>query len=117
MHRCALLLALLLTGCGLFRSGRETVSFDSWSERLPGDTLSGRSWQTLRAADLEGIYREEPIVGLARLQALAEKDPQPDYLFALAEISYVLGQKVERQAPADALPFYYFCAGYAYHYL
>src|SRR5262249_24662665 len=115
MNRCAILVALLLPGCGVFRSG--PVLFDSWSRSLPDRTLSERTAQTLRAPALDGLSPDEPIVALARLQALAEKDPQPDYLFALAEISYLLGQKVERQSPGDALPFYYFCAGYAYHYL
>jgi hypothetical protein len=47
----------------------------------------------------------------------ALQDPQPDLLFALAEISYQRGRDAERAGRCDAITCYYLCAGYAYHYL
>ncbi len=44
-------------------------------------------------------------------------NPQPDLVFALAEINYVRGRKAERHDCAHATAYYYLCAGYAYHYL
>src|SRR5205814_1422431 len=51
------------------------------------------------------------------LQAVAEKAPQPDVLFALAEMAHLLGRQYERSAWGDSPCYYYLSAGYAYHYL
>jgi pimeloyl-ACP methyl ester carboxylesterase len=84
---------------------------------LDADTLSARTRQTLRQLDLEQVYRQSPADAYARLQALADRDPQRDTLFALSEMSYFLGRQAERRSNPNAITFYYFSAGYAYHYL
>lgn len=98
------------------------------------DELSPRTRQTLRRWDLDQHYDRAPTDAYAQLQAAAVKHPQPEVLFALAEISYLLGRKAEKQNPLLTLPdtkdgaggkenggeacgYYYLCAGYAYHYL
>jgi pimeloyl-ACP methyl ester carboxylesterase len=78
------------------------------------DMLSSRTLQTLRQLDLEAACAENPRECFLRLQAETERAPQPDRLFALAELSHWLG---EQAGEADACVFYYLCAGYAYHYL
>jgi pimeloyl-ACP methyl ester carboxylesterase len=79
--------------------------------------LSSRTQEMLHRLDLDQSYRRQPVETLAQLQTLATTDPQPDYLFALAEISYQLGQKALRHEEHQAVAYYYLCAGYAYHYL
>lgn len=78
------------------------------------DMLSSRTLQTLRQLDLEAVCAENPREGFLQLQAETERDPQPDRIFALAELSHWLGGQAGN---ADACVFYYLCAGYAYHYL
>lgn len=81
------------------------------------ETLSARTLQTLRRLDLEDAYLADARATLVRLQDEAERDPQPQTLFALAEVCYSLGQKSEGSGATGACCFYYLCAGYAYHYL
>src|SRR5581483_934209 len=79
--------------------------------------LSPRTLQTLHQWDLDHVYRKKPEEAFARLQTRAGQDPEPDQLYALAEMSYVLGQKAERWRKPQAIRFYYLSAGYAYHFL
>jgi pimeloyl-ACP methyl ester carboxylesterase len=79
--------------------------------------LSPRTLQTLHQWDLDHLYRSKPEEAFARLQARVVESPEPDQLYALAEMSYVLGQKAERWRKPNAIRFYYLSAGYAYHYL
>lgn len=81
------------------------------------DGLSPRTRQTLRRWDLERRYQDRPAEAYACLQALATQDPQPDLLFALAEISFLLGRRAEKCEGSEACVYYYLCAGYAYHFL
>lgn len=92
---------------------------DAWKASLvQADGLSPRSRQTLRRWDLETVYGQNPLAAQAHLHNYAVLDPQPDVLFALAEISYQLGQIHEKKgACGEAAAFYFLCAGYAYHYL
>lgn len=111
----------LVAGCariGVLPSD-EPALFDAWQASLAAsdDELSPRTRQTLRQLDLEHLYHREPGLAYGRLQALAAQEPQPDLIFALAEISYLLGRETEKYTAADACAFYYLCAGYAYHYL
>jgi pimeloyl-ACP methyl ester carboxylesterase len=79
--------------------------------------LSPRTKQTLRQLDLAELYGRQPLDALHRLQELAVKEEQPDVAFALAEITYHLGLDAERRKDAEAVVYFYYCAGYAYHYL
>jgi pimeloyl-ACP methyl ester carboxylesterase len=108
-------------GCSGIRvdRSRSVDPFPGWhftSLRAGGD-LSPRTRQTLRQWDLEQVYAERPTDAAARLHQLVCQDPQPDLVFALAEIHFSLGRAAERHDPSVAAAGYYLCAGYAYHYL
>src|SRR5207244_12452941 len=98
-------------GIGVRRANAPGLS-EAWRVSAIADDLSPRTLQTLRRWDLDALYRQRPEQALARVQALAEKTPQPELLFALAEMSYLLGRKFEQGACGDSLCYYYLCAGY-----
>lgn len=81
------------------------------------DEISPRTRQTLRRLDLEPTFDKSAIDAYIRLEKQAIETPQPDLLFALAEISQVLGRKAEEKKGHEACVFYFLSAGYAYHYL
>jgi pimeloyl-ACP methyl ester carboxylesterase len=92
--------------------------FDAWKESaVLGDELSPRTRQTLRRWDLEKVYRRDPDEAALWLHREALRDPQPDLLFALAELSYHRGREVEKWSCGDSVACYYLCAGYAYHFI
>src|SRR5262249_10340861 len=116
-----LALTLALAGCsygiGVRRASAPPL-LAAWKASLfEADELSPRTLQTLRRLDLANVYRRHPQDAYRRLPHLAVPDPQPDYLFALAEISYHLGRQAEKSEDCEAVAYYYFCAGYAYHFL
>ena len=91
---------------------------DTWKASIGASgELSPRSRQTLRVLDLEAVYKRHPEEVVARLHAQAVESPQPDLLFALAEICYLRGRDCEHWNCAEAVGHYYLCAGYAYHFL
>jgi pimeloyl-ACP methyl ester carboxylesterase len=108
-------------GCSAIRVHRTAGVdlFAGWHvSALEDGDLSPRTRQTLRQWDLEHVYLRHPDEAAARLHAEACRDPQPDLLFALAEIHFVRGRQTERlHDTMAALTQYYLCAGYAYHYL
>lgn len=112
-------LALALAGCrGVAVIPAEAPGLlDAFQASVPESDVSPRTLQTLRRWDLETVYREQPVVAYARLQAAAATAPEPDVLFALAEMSYLFGKQVEEHHCPDAACYFYLCAGYAYHYL
>jgi pimeloyl-ACP methyl ester carboxylesterase len=120
VSRLLFLVSTTLTGCAdvMVRPAQPFSVLDAVQASLSvTDSLSPRTLQTLRRLDIEEEYHRDPRQGLARLQQEAEREPQPETLFALAEICYSLGQRAESNAEKDACCFYYLCAGYAYHYL
>jgi pimeloyl-ACP methyl ester carboxylesterase len=84
---------------------------------VEADELSPRALQTLRRWDLDQLHRRRPADAFARLQNIAVQEPQPDVLFALAEMSFLLGRAAEKNGSSQACVYYYLCAGYAFHYL
>ncbi len=115
-----LFLLFLCLGCGGIgarRRFRATDLFASWKASLGGDKLSARTLQTLRAWDLEKLYEDQPKQALERLQQVTDREPSPDLVFACSELSFHIGEKTECKTCSEALNYYYFCAGYAYHYL
>jgi len=91
--------------------------FDSFQDSVADNDLSPRTLQTLRRWDLEAEYRRAPGAAYTKLQTACARNPQPDTLFALAEVSYLFGKETEKASLPDACCFYYLSAGYAYHYL
>ncbi len=117
---CILHSAFLLAGCASIRVDRTHRSdlFTTWrASAIRCDALSPRTLQTLRQWDLADLYAHSPDEAAAKLHAEAVRDPQPELLFALAEINYVRGRKAEKHDCGHATAYYYLCAGYAYHYL
>ena len=95
-----------------------TGLLDQWHLSLgTEDQLSPRSLQTLRQIGLETAYQANPAHAFEHLQCLAGPQASPDQVFALAEISHLLGKRAERARDAAAYRFYYLSAGYAYHYI
>ena len=115
-----LALFLLAAGCqsiGVKPAPRPT-HFDNWRISFGTESeLSPRSRQTLRQFDLESTYEENPEAALVQLQHRLPEPPPPDAVFALAELSCVLGCAAEKKRPDLATRYFYLCAGYAYHYL
>ena len=97
-------LALLAAGCSgiaVRKAAKAPDLLEAWKASvLAGDELSPRSLQTLRLLDLEPLYRRRPAEAVAALHALALQEPQPDLLFALAEMSYLQGKRAEKWACA-----------------
>jgi pimeloyl-ACP methyl ester carboxylesterase len=117
---CILHSALLLAGCATIRVDRTHRSglFAAWRASAVGrEELSPRTLQTLRQWNLAEVYPRSPDEAERKLHNEAVRNPQPDLVFALAEINYVRGRKTEKRDCAHATAFYYLCAGYAYHYL
>jgi pimeloyl-ACP methyl ester carboxylesterase len=117
---CVGVLVLLLGSCTQInvRPADGPALLEDWQESAgSGSDLSPRTLQSLRTLDLEQVYRADAGLALVRLHALAVQDPQPDLLFALAELSYRLGGQWEKGNGPRASAYYYLCAGYAYHYL
>jgi pimeloyl-ACP methyl ester carboxylesterase len=114
-------LALVAVGCSSItvrKADKDDALLDAWkASALAGDDLSPRSLQTLRRLGLEDAYRADPEDAIARLHALALQESRPEFLFALAEMSYLQGKRADRWDCAGAVAPYYLCAGYAYHYL
>ncbi|HEY7153174.1 MAG TPA: hypothetical protein VH575_04360 [Gemmataceae bacterium] len=115
----ALLLAAL-PGCASIRVDHthRPALLAAWrASAVLRDEVSPRTLQTLRQYDLAKWYADSPDETAAKLHALVLRDPQPELLFALAEINYVRGRKAEKHDCGHATACYYLCAGYAYHYL
>jgi pimeloyl-ACP methyl ester carboxylesterase len=110
-----------LAGCSFgigVRRARTAGLFSGWKASVfEADEPSPRTLQTLRRLDLADLYRREPENAYDRLHQTAVEAPQPELLFALAELSYHLGCRAEKREDCEAVAYYYFCAGYAYHYL
>src|SRR5262249_16492612 len=122
-HAQALLVLLIVSagfgcsGISVTRSNAPDLQ-EAWRNSIIRQCrVSPRTEQTLRHLDLTSAYDANPDRGAAQLHALALQEPQPDVLFALAEINYLQGRKLESWKARDAIGHYYLCAGYAYHYL
>src|SRR5947209_2743948 len=113
-------LLLLLAGCAevtVHRTNNSELTADWRSSLMAPGGLSNRTMQTLRQFDLDGIYDDRPVDAFGRLRASTVDNPQPEQLFALAEISYDLARKAEERQKPDAAFFYYLSAGFAYRYV
>jgi pimeloyl-ACP methyl ester carboxylesterase len=120
MARACFLLLVCVLGCAritVHQTGSSDLLDTVRDCALGVEDVSPRTLQTLRQHDLEAEHHSAPADAIARLQIIAEKDPQPDCVFALAEMCYARGRQAEREESPAAAIFYYLSAGYAYHYL
>jgi pimeloyl-ACP methyl ester carboxylesterase len=115
------LLTTAVSGCSYGITVRRASGPDllaAWrASAIESDELSPRTLQTLRRWDLDSTYQRSPAEAYAALHSQAVQNPQPELLFALAELCYVLARRDEKAGNAEAYCHYYLCAGYAYHYL
>lgn len=113
------LVLLLLAGCGRIEvsnsQGPDLLA--AWRASVPDQDVSERTWQTLRSLDLAQLWNDRPGETVQRVYQTAIRDPRPDHVFTLAEISYLTGRRLGHKDPCQALTYYYLCAGAAYHYL
>ncbi|HVS35863.1 MAG TPA: hypothetical protein VMS17_09795, partial [Gemmataceae bacterium] len=98
-RRLFLVLAFLAVGCSGIAVHKATKSDEllgAWkASALAANDISPRSLQTLRRLGLEDAYHRNPADAALQLHALALQDPQPEFLFALAELSYLQGKRAE----------------------
>jgi len=116
---CWLMLSALGCSYGISvrRIGTTDLASDWRDSAVEADALSSRSRETLHRLDLERVYAHSPARAFVLLEEMTARQPQPECLFALAEMSYVLGRTSEKEENPEVCAFYYLCAGYAYHYL
>ena len=110
-------LSLGCSGIGVKPGDMESLLGSFEFSLNPAGELSPRSQQTLRQLDLENLYLRQPYEAYDRLQLLVGDPAPPEMVFALSELAYQLAVQAERLRQPVALRYYYFSAGYAYHYL
>jgi pimeloyl-ACP methyl ester carboxylesterase len=115
---------LLLTGCGTPVSARKTsikVAHGQASASVLEGKISGESRSILNRYDLLKKFNQDPAVVLRDLHARACTDERRDLLFALAELSYLYAERLDRSQkawePKYARDYFLSSAVYAYLYL
>ena len=83
----------------------------------PLDHPSERTVETLKRYDLERTYRRNVDQALAGLVKIAKAAPEPEVVFALAELSWVEGRRLDRRRRAGAIDHYLDAVAYAYDFL
>ncbi len=83
------------------------------------DKPSERTKETLRRFDVEDRYRRDPERAIATLENYARRGPEPELVYALAELSWIEGRRAEHKwrGGAEALKFYTDTVAYAFDFL
>ncbi|WZO99731.1 hypothetical protein EP7_001343 [Isosphaeraceae bacterium EP7] len=90
----------------------------SWQRTIAAmDRPGERTVETLKRFDLEGMYKTSPDGAISRLERRARLQTDPDLVFALAELSWVEGRKLDRKRKPGALDRYLDTVAYAYDFL
>lgn len=82
-----------------------------------GPTATPRTVQLLRVYNLDDDLRGSPEKLLEQLQPIADRDPTPEKIYALAELAYLGAQRVEKSEPERAEQLYGAAVLHAYRYL
>ncbi len=85
----------------------------AWGGPKPSD----RTVQFLRVYDLTEDWKGDPQALLQKVQAVLEREPSADKLYAIAELSYLQAKRVEAAKPQLAMNFYGATVLNAYQYL
>jgi pimeloyl-ACP methyl ester carboxylesterase len=89
-----------------------------WQASLAAlDRPGERTVDTLRRYDLDRRFSRDPDSTLIVLENHARKSPDPDLVFALAELSWVEGKRLDRKRRPEALDRYVDAVAYAFDYL
>ena len=81
------------------------------------DRPTERTVETLRRYNLEREYRRDVNAALLRIEKFAQQRPEPELVYALAELSWIEGKRLERWRKAQALDRYLDAAAYAFDFL
>src|SRR4051794_20676972 len=93
-------------------------TFSAWQQSVAAlDRPSPRTLETLRRYGLEDRFRADPGNALANLERNARAGPEPELVFALAELSWIEGRRLDRRHKAEALDRYLDTVAYAFDYL
>jgi len=96
--------------------GDRTVA--SWQRSIGHlERPTERTAETLRRYDLDGRYRRDPDSAIGGLEQAVRKSPEPELVFALAELSWIEGRRLERHHRAGALDRYLDAVAYAFDFL
>jgi pimeloyl-ACP methyl ester carboxylesterase len=90
----------------------------SYQKSLAGlDRPSERTLETLKRYALDRTYRRDPASVITSLDQQVRGNPEPDVVYALAELSWVESKKHERRHKAEAIERTLDALSYAYDYL
>jgi pimeloyl-ACP methyl ester carboxylesterase len=90
----------------------------SFQRSLAGlDKPSERTLETLKRYDVERRYRKDVDGALATLEKLVKANPDPELVYALAELSWVEGRRLDRWRRPAAIDRYLDAVAYAYDFL
>lgn len=81
------------------------------------DRPSERTVETLKRHDLERRYRRDVDGALASLEKMARERPDSDLVYALAELSWVEGRRLDRWRRSGAIDRYLDAVAYAHDFL
>jgi hypothetical protein len=81
------------------------------------DRPSERTLETLRRYDLDREYRRDVSQVLLRLEKFAQKRAEAELVYALAEISWIEGKRLDRRRRPEAIDRFLDAAAYAHDYL
>ena len=96
------------------RGERATASYRSVANL---DRPTERTVETLKRYDLEREYRRDVDNTLLRIEKFAQKRPEAELVYALAELSWIEGRRLDRRRKAQALDRYLDAAAYSYDFL
>ena len=82
-----------------------------------GPQASKRTMQTLRQFDLLEVSKKDPVGAADKLQAYMDRQPSLDTLYALAELNFVGGKKLESSDKKAAINLYGAAVANSYLYL
>jgi len=81
------------------------------------DRPSERTLETLRRYDLDREYRRDVNQVLLRLEKFAQKRAEAELVYALAELSWIEGKRLDRWRKPEAIDRFLDAAAYAHDYL
>ena len=116
-----LLAVILLAGCATPIGVRQVSPRDSYRETMTNPLTEGRACNAtnivLHRFDLAGENAKNPVGVIETLHDKALRDDRRDLLYALAELCYLYGEKLEKRLEPDARAPGYFLAAATYAYL